>query len=283
MRGGHKSSTTKMIARVEEMLSTEESFDIFKLNQLRMSLKEKLDEIKVLDREILTLIGDEEMDDEIAQVDRYKERIYLTLIMIEKATASASLASTATTATPTTHSKKVSLPKLIIKPFNGKLTAWTPFWDSFSSAIHENPELSRVDKFNYLRSMVTHGALEAISWLTLTGANYDAAIGILQKWFGNKQLIINQHMQQLLKVDEVSSQHDVKGLRHLHDIIESNLRSLKSLDVSAESYGSLLSSVLMDKLPSELRLIVIRKFGDSDNWDFSALLKVVEEEVQARE
>ena len=94
--------------------------------------------------------------------------------MIEKATGPALPAAAApTTAVTTTatipHSNKVRLPKLTIKPFDGKLTAWTPFWDSFKSAIHENRDLSQVDKFNYLRSMVTHGALEAISGLTLTG------------------------------------------------------------------------------------------------------------------
>lgn len=131
--------------------------------------------------------------------------------------------------------------------------------------------------------MVTHGALEAIAGLTLTGANYEEAVEILRKRFGNKQLIINQHMEHLLNIDGVSSQHDVKGLRHLYDAIESNVRSLQSLDVRAESYGPLLSSVLMNKLPLELRLIASRKFGDTDSWDFSALLKVIEEELQVRE
>ena len=208
VRAGHKASATRMINRVEEMLSAEDRTDPSKLNQLGMSLKEKLKEIKVLDSEILTLVRDEELEDEIAQADLYKERIYSTLIMIEKSTAPASLPSATTAETPTTataltsstpaHSNKVRLPKLTIKPFNGKLTAWTPFWDSFKSAIHQNPELSKVDKFNYLRSMVTHGALEAISGLTLNSANYDEAIEILRKRFGNKQLIINKHMEQLL-------------------------------------------------------------------------------------
>ena len=230
VRAGHKSSATRMMTRVKEMLASEESLDLSKLNQLRMSLKEKLEEIKVLDGEILSPVKDEEVDDEIAQADLYKEKIYSTLILIEKATgpmsaAIAAVPSPLTTAatTPTSassHSNKVRLPKLTIKPFNGKLTAWTPFWDSFNSAIHENPELSKVDKFNYLRSMVTHGALEAISGLTLTGANYDKAIEILWKRFGNKQLIINKHMEQLLNTDGVTSQHDVKGLRHLYDVIE---------------------------------------------------------------
>ena len=131
--------------------------------------------------------------------------------------------------------------------------------------------------------MVSNTALEAISGLTLTDANYDEAIDLLQKRFGNKQLIINKHMEQLLHVDGVASQNDTKGIRQLYDVIESNVRSLKSLGVSAESYGSLLSSVLMSKLPSELRLIASRKFGDSESWDFTELLGVIEEEVQARE
>ena len=126
--------------------------------------------------------------------------------------------------------------------------------------------------------MVSNDALEG---LTLTDANYDEAIEILQKRFGNKQLIVNKHMEQLLAIEGVNSQHDTKGLRHLYDVVESNVRSLKSLGVNAESYGSLLSPVLMNKLPSELKLIVSRKFKESNDWDFAELLKLIEEEVQA--
>ena len=161
--------------------------------------------------------------------------------------------------------------------------ARSPFVLTEHMTSYIDSELSKIDKFNYLRSMVTYWALEAISGLTLTSANYDEAIEILKLRFGNKQLIINQHMEQLLSVEGVTSQRDVKGLRHLYDVIESNVRSLRSLGVSADSYGSLLSSVLMNKLPPELRLIVTRKFGGTDSLDFSVLLKVIEEEVQVRE
>ena len=66
-------------------------------------------------------------------------------------------------------------------------------------------------------------------------------------------------------------------------MIESNMQSLKSLDEKLESYGSLLISVLMNKLSSELRLVASQKFIENDSWDFSALLRVIEEEVQAQE
>ena len=178
VRGGHKASATRMMSRVDEIMAAAGDPDIATLNQLGMSLKEKLQEIKVFDSEILAL--DEELEEEIAQADLFKERIYSTLIRIEKASAPAPpptgtpavIEPTVAAPTTTAHSYKVRLPKLTIKPFNGKLTAWTPFWDSFNSAIHANPDLSKVDKFNYLRSMVSHSALEAISGLTLTGDNY---------------------------------------------------------------------------------------------------------------
>ena len=46
------------------------------------------------------------------------------------------------------------LPKLILPKFSGDVTKFRSFWDSFKSAIDENSDLSTVDKFNYLQSLV---------------------------------------------------------------------------------------------------------------------------------
>ena len=60
------------------------------------------------------------------------------------------------------------------------------------------------------------------------------------------------------------------------------MRSLKSLNVGSEMYGSQLCPVLVAKLPSELQLIVSRKLSE-ENWNLDELLHVVKEEVVARE
>ena len=52
----------------------------------------------------------------------------------------------------------VRLPKLMIQPFDGNVTHWTSFWDSFDSAIQQNTGLNEVDKFNYLRSLLRGSA-----------------------------------------------------------------------------------------------------------------------------
>ena len=66
------------------------------------------------------------------------------------------------------------------------------------------------------------------------------------------------------------------------DTVESNVRSLKSLGVSRESYGDLLSSILMNQLPQEFRLVITREMGD-DDWQLDQLLDIFKRELEARE
>ena len=191
--------------------------------------------------------------------------------------------------TPVTHTRvieastsKVKLPQLEPKKFNGDLTKWEAFWSTFNSAIHLNTTLSAVDKFTYLSSLLEGPAMHTIAGLKLSEANYIEAIDILKKRFGNKRLIINRHMDTLLEIESVSSADNIKALRHLYDQVEFQVRSLKSLEVPLDSYGNLLSSLLMNRLPQDLCLIISREIGDEE-WNIDQLMNIVECEVSARE
>ena len=167
-----------MIGAATGLLNAEGS-DVMRLSQLSKSLQEKLDVLKTLDSEILDLVEDEAVEEEIEQADTFKEGIYATIIRIDKYCAPPNTSATPTAIEPrdtTESTPRVRLPKLTIKPFNGDLTAWTAFWDSYESSIHNNPSLSDIDRFNYLRSLLEHVALEAISGLPLTSAKYREAI-----------------------------------------------------------------------------------------------------------
>ena len=118
----------------------------------------------------------------------------------------------------------MKLPKLSIKKFNGDLTKWVTFWDSFDSSIHSNPSLSNADKFNYLKSFLESTAAESIAGLTLTSAKYEEAVATLKRRFGNTQLIVNKHMDTLLNLPAVNSHHDLRGLRQLYDAVEAHMR-----------------------------------------------------------
>ena len=72
----------------------------------------------------------------------------------------------------------------------------------------------------------------------------------------------------------------MKTLRHLFDNISSHMRSLASLKVKEETYGSLLCPVLI-KVPPDLQLIVCRKVPKAD-WELKTLMSASEEEIVAR-
>ena len=71
-------------------------------------------------------------------------------------------------------------------------------------------------------------------------------------------------------------------LRLVYDKISINVRGLESLDVSSSQYGSLLIPVIMSKLPPEIRIQVARNTA-REVWEMSDLLKVIRQEVEARE
>ena len=260
VRAGNRGSAFHMIAKVDELLA-EESPNASRLSQLKMSLQEKLDVLKQLDGEMLELVDEEGLAEDIEQSDEFKERTYAAVIRIEECRVWALGPPSAETPRPKDPAgpspappvNKVKLRTLTIRPFNGELTAWTTFC---TTAVHDNPALSDIAKFNYLRSLLESTALDAIAGLTLTATNYREAVSILEKRFGNKQQIVAKHMDALLNVEAVTSPSHLKGLRHLHDLVESHVRSLKSFGVPSGSYGCLLTSVLVNKLPQELQLIV---------------------------
>ena len=113
------------------------------------------------------------------------ERVHLTIpqeVMIyESHTSIPPHSHTSTLPLSVGFSARVKLPKLSSKRFNGDLTKWTTFWDSFVSAVHVNPSLTNIDKLNYLNSLLESVASDAIYGLTLASANYEEAVGVLKK------------------------------------------------------------------------------------------------------
>ena len=112
---------------------------------------------------------------------------------------------------------QVNLPKLELKKFDGDHSKWISFWDSLKASVQNNESLTAIDKFNYLNSLLERSAVEAISGLSLRASNYEEGVDILKARFGNKQQIINRHMELLLNAESVTSHYYIRSLRQLHD------------------------------------------------------------------
>ena len=88
-------------------------------------------------------------------------------------------------------------------------------------------------------------------------------------------------MERLLKLPSITS-GDIRKLREIFDLIEAQIRALQALGVESTSYGSLLTPVILEKLPNEMKLIISRKLG-KEVWEPSDLLQIIKEELTARE
>lgn len=192
-----------------------------------------------------------------------------------------------TDAIHTTRSSSVTLstphakPRLPKLSFRGDITNWTTFWDSYKSAIHTNSELTKIDKFNYLHSLLEGQAARAIKGLTLTEANYDSAVELLEQWFGRPQQIITAHMDELIKIPSCTSERP-QQLRVVFDQITVHIRGFSTMGINSKQYRSLLIPMIMSKLLSEMRLRVARETTD-EVWKIDELMDVIKKEVEARQ
>lgn len=170
----------------------------------------------------------------------------------------------------------IKLPKLDFNKFTGNILEWKEFWDSFESAIHSNTKLRNVDKLNYLRSKLDGSAKAVISGLELTNENYQVALKLLEKRFGNKRKMINARYEAILQLPKASQD---KELRRMFDTLETHLRALEALGENTEN--NLMILIIWLKLPTNTKVNLEEKIGE-DNWTMEVVRKQLNLYINAR-
>ncbi|XP_064486058.1 uncharacterized protein LOC135398603 [Ornithodoros turicata] len=94
--------------------------------------------------------------------------------------------------TTSTRRTGVKLPKLKLTTFGGNLCEWHGFWEQFKATVHDNGDLQKIEKFQYLRSLPSGQAAAAIAGLPVSEASYDNSTEILTERFGDKGRIEKQ-------------------------------------------------------------------------------------------
>ena len=282
-RKGHYLVVKRTIDKVKELLPPPEQTSVphetrVKLESLRTTLEKKRTTIESLNEKIESFLENKDLEKEIVERSELEESIEEVVCRINKITDRRNVNVEASASQVTTN---VKLPKLSLTLFNGNPTEWLTFWDSFKSTVHEHPQLSKVDKLKYLQKSLTEDAAHTIAGLQITNENYDEAIDLLEKRFGNKQIIISRHIESLMVLPKIVSNEDLRGLRALYDRIEAATRSLKSVGVPSSNYSAILSPIIMSKFPQELRLLISRKL--EDEWSVTKLLESLGEELTLRE
>jgi hypothetical protein len=90
-------------------------------------------------------------------------------------------------------------------------------------------------------------------------------------------------MSKLLNLTPVKKSSDLNALRQLYDEWEIQIRSLESLGVVSETYGSLLCPILLQMIPEDIALDYSRQRGVDDEWKVAEIISFLQKEVQSRE
>jgi len=289
IRGGNRGVVTKLVNEAEEILIVTtplERAQKSRISVISQQLDNKLKMLNDIDKDILGKCEVSVIPTELEESETVTSKVLSCKQKIEEALhpvatptpISGPPSAISTTSTP---QPKAKLPKLTLPRFRGDVKNWPAFWDSFQSAVHSHDDIPKVDKFNYLNSLLEGPAFKTIQGFTLNGDNYDSAIKMLQERFGDPQQIISAHMEGLIKIPNCTCDK-LSSLRSLYDRIMVHIRGLEALKVSPDQYGSLLIPLIMAKLPDDIRLRIARGAGKGP-WKIGPLLDILKEEVEARE
>ena len=296
VRDGHRAHTSKLIAECKVALDNYEPSQQTKMKTWKATLQEKETTLKELDEAIFELVSEDETLKEIETASTFTEQIKETIVIIDdKLNAETPQnnnqpwQAAQAVQDPTTYKSKgvthARLPKLVIKKFGGQPWQWLEFWDSFVASVHDNEDLSDAERFSYFKSLLEGPAYSTVAGLALTSTNYEKAIGLLKSRYGQRQVIINSHMEHLLNLQAVTDSRELRKLRKLYDTIEQDIRGLRSSDVEVSSYGSLLISVIQGRLPQDIIIDIGKemKLKHGGIWNLETLMESLKLEIETRE
>ena len=125
--------------------------------------------------------------------------------------------------------------------------------------------------------------LSVISGFSLSDDNFDVCINLIKERFGQTDLVISSHMNKLLNLILIKCSFIVKALRTLYSSCEINIRSLNSLVIISELYGSLLGPIKLKLLPYDLNLEFNKRRNSKQQYNILELLDFIRLEVESRE
>ena len=271
------------VSRTRNKLSIaldESEVDVSKLRAVSSELKCRLNELDNIQLELEVLIEEEEMLDDINKAGLFRDEVVEVLERAERILQTQKSDTSRPDSTTQTASR-TKLPKLDLPCFDGDILSWLPFWERFEEAVGDRKELPDIVKFEYLQSCLKGDAAKCIAGLALTSANYKVACELLSRRFGKPEVIIFDHVQQLLAITSPLNPTS-QSLRSLIDSILVHVRSLSALDITGDKFGVFLVPMILSKLNSDLRMEWAR-LGPGKEADLDALMNFLSSEVERRE
>lgn len=100
---------------------------------------------------------------------------------------------------------KPKLPEIKLPEFRGEYTKWVFFKNSFKSIIHNNKDLSPMQKHQYLVGVLQGEVQQVIQDFKISDKNYESALKLLKDTYDNE--IIETHLDELLQFPNITKEN----------------------------------------------------------------------------
>ena len=179
-RGTVRASVMRIISKWKNILeeNSEEKED--ELMIILQNLREKQSDLKQMNREVIMLLDEEELENDAIQCEEIEYNIRRTIQKISKELQSIKINDNLSNVNNTSCAAPVKaqgmqLPKFNLTSFNGDPLKWTIFIETFTAAVDWQNSLAAIEKITYLKGQLEGPAADCIQRFSLTSKNYEEA------------------------------------------------------------------------------------------------------------
>lgn len=126
----------------------------------------------------------------------------------------------------------IKLPRLELCSFDGENESWPIFYETFKSAIHNNPSLTDGEKIQYLVGRLKGNALNICKGILPTAENYPVIWDALVNKYNDKRVLAAAYLDKLINLPSVNEKIPSQ-LEEFIDKFSSLHAALKQLDLES--------------------------------------------------
>lgn len=174
------------------------------------------------------------------------------------------------------HQLGIKIPHIKLPIFDGTYINWITFRDTFSAIVHNRADISDIVKFTLLLNNLKGEAKDSIGHITLSSEGYKKAWNNLIERFDNTSIIIDTHVDSLLKLPTCNKESAL-DLRKLCNACVCHITSLEACNLPLVGLAErMVINIVKQRIDNITRKEFESKFQDTKEVTWSNLLKFLQ-------
>lgn len=281
-RGTQRANASRFINQINTFDTSTTEDDIQHCHE---RLQETLNSLIVLDDSIQDLLNDTEYDADVGACEDYIDKCKRALrkakgLLSTERSEGHNAANTQMAALNQT-APEIKLPTIKLPIFSGDIETWPTFWEQFETSIDKNSGVSPINKHVFLRSYLQGEPKNLVDGISVTAATYEQTKQILRSKYGDKNKIIQSHIDFLENLN-TSVSDNPEALNATYVECHRRIQALRALGEDVDSFGRILAPKVLRAFPEAIckQWFLHAKRQNVQEGNLTKLMEFLNEEVE---